>query len=48
MTTVHQVNNKYIVFTKGGIDELLSICSSYILNGEQMTDYKIIEIELTK
>ena len=38
MTTVHQVNNKYIVFTKGGIDELLSICSSYILNGEQMTD----------
>ena len=32
MTTVHKVNDKYIVFTKGGIDELLTICKSYVEN----------------
>ena len=32
MTTVHEVNGKYIVFTKGGIDELLAICNSYVEN----------------
>ena len=44
MTTVHKVNDKYIVFTKGGIDELLSICTSYIENGEhrkELEKYKI-------
>jgi Ca2+-transporting ATPase len=44
MTTVHKVNDKYIVFTKGGIDELLSICTSYIENGEhrkELEQYKI-------
>lgn len=35
MTTVHKVNDKYIVFTKGGIDELLSICTSYVKEGNQ-------------
>ena len=34
MTTVHQKDDKYIVFTKGGVDELLSNCVSYINNGE--------------
>ena len=34
MTTVNEVNGKYIVYTKGGIDELIGICNSYILNGE--------------
>ena len=38
MTTVNNVNGKYIVFTKGGIDELLSISTSYIQNGEQKYD----------
>ena len=38
MTTVNKVNDKYIVFTKGGIDELLSISTSYIQNGEQKYD----------
>ena len=32
MTTVHKVNEKYMVFTKGGIDELLAICNSYVEN----------------
>ena len=34
MTTVNEVNGKYIVYTKGGMDELIGICNSYILNGE--------------
>ena len=38
MTTVHEVNGKYIVFTKGGIDELLSICNSYVENENQSND----------
>ena len=32
MTTVHKVNDKYLVFTKGGIDELLAICNSHVEN----------------
>ena len=38
MTTVNKDNGKYLVYTKGGIDELLSRCTSYILNGEVKTD----------
>ena len=34
MSTVHKVGEKYIVFTKGGIDELLAICNSYIEDGK--------------
>ena len=35
MTTVNQVNGKYIVYTKGGIDEILKRCSSYEINNEK-------------
>ena len=38
MTTVNKVNGKYIVFTKGGVDELLNRCNSYLLNGEIKQD----------
>ena len=38
MTTVNKVDGEYIVFTKGGVDELLSICNSYQENGEIKTD----------
>ena len=38
MTTVNKVDGKYIVFTKGGVDELLSISNSYAINGEIKTD----------
>ena len=38
MTTVHKVNEKYIVYTKGGVDELLNICTSYIQKGEIKED----------
>ena len=34
MTTVNEMDGKYIVFTKGGVDELLNNCNSYLLNGE--------------
>ncbi len=39
MTTVHQVNGKYLVFTKGGIDELLSICNSHIEDGIESNNF---------
>ena len=45
MTTVHEENGKYIVYTKGGVDELLSICNSYILEGDikqDLEEYKEI------
>ena len=34
MTTVNKVDNKYIVYTKGGIDELLKRCVAYEINNE--------------
>ena len=34
MTTVNNVNGKYIVYTKGGIDELLTRCIAYELNNQ--------------
>ena len=34
MTTVNEVNGKYVVYTKGGIDELLRRCTSYEINNE--------------
>ena len=45
MTTVNEVNGKYIVYTKGGVDELLKRCNSYLENGEikkNLNDYSII------
>ena len=38
MTTVNKVDGKYIVYTKGGVDELLNRCDSYLLNGEIKQD----------
>ncbi len=38
MTTVNKVGDKYIVNTKGGIDELLARCTKYELNGEIRDD----------
>ncbi|MCI8641114.1 MAG: cation-translocating P-type ATPase [Clostridia bacterium] len=42
MTTINEVNGKYIVYTKGGIDELLKRCNSYEINNEKhdnLNDY---------
>lgn len=38
MTTVNEVNGKYIVYTKGGVDELLKRCNSYLENGQIKQD----------
>ena len=38
MTTVNKVGEKYVVCTKGGVDELLNRCTKYILNDEIKTD----------
>ena len=38
MTTVNEVNGKYIVYTKGGIDELLKRCTAYEINNEIHTN----------
>ena len=38
MTTVNEVNGKYIVYTKGGVDELLNRCIGYIQNNELKND----------
>ena len=34
MTTVNKVGDKYIVYTKGGIDELLKKCTAYEIGGQ--------------
>ena len=44
MTTVHKYEDKYLVYTKGGIDELLERCSGYIIDGEiknDLSNYKV-------
>lgn len=40
MTTINKVDGKYIVYTKGGIDELLKRCTSYEINNEIHTNLK--------
>ena len=48
MTTVNEVNGKYIVYTKGGMDELIGICNSYILNGEIRNNIEEYKDMITK
>ena len=38
MTTVNKVNQNYIAYTKGGVDELLRICKGYLYNNEIKND----------
>ena len=46
MTTVHKISDgKYVVYTKGGVDELLAKCNSYSINGK--TEYNINEYKKT-
>ncbi len=43
MTTVHKIEDKYIVYVKGGLDEILSISSAYEVNNTIHTDeYKFM------
>ena len=38
MTTVHKIGEQFYVFTKGGVDELLTCCTSYQKKGEVLSD----------
>ena len=38
MTVVIEKEGKYLIYTKGAVDELLKRCSSYALNGEVKSD----------
>ncbi len=38
MTTINKIGNEYFVFTKGGVDELLERCNTYLLYNEVKND----------
>lgn len=46
MTTVHKIEDKYLVYTKGGVDELLKICNSYVIENEVKTDLEEYKKEI--
>ncbi len=46
MTTVNKVNGKYIVYTKGGVDELLAKCTAYETNDGIKTDLENYKKEI--
>ena len=48
MTTVHKQGDKFIVYTKGGVDELLSKCTSYTINGEIKEDLEEYKEQIRK
>ena len=48
MTTVNKVGDKYIAYTKGGIDELLAHCTRYEINGEIRNDLAEYRKEIDK
>ena len=49
MTTVHKtLENKYIVYVKGGVDELLSKCNKYINNSKIEEDLENYKKEIQK
>ena len=49
MTTVHKtLENKYIVYVKGGVDELLAKCNKYINNSKVENDLEEYKKEIQK
>ncbi len=48
MTTVHKVGDKYIVYTKGGVDELLNCSRAYLIRGEIKEDLEEFKKEIHK
>ncbi len=48
MTTVHDVNGKYIVYTKGAVDELLKRCNRYLYNTEVKTDLDKYRVSISE
>ena len=48
MTTVNEQDGKYIVYIKGGVDELLRRCNSYLLKGEVKKDLENYSVNIRK
>lgn len=48
MTTIHKLADKYVVYTKGGVDELLAKCNSYRINNEIKQDLANYKKEIEK
>ena len=48
MTTVNEFNGKYIVYTKGGVDELLNRCNKYLFKGEIKNNLEEYSITIRK
>lgn len=48
MTTVNKINNKYVVLTKGRVDELLAKCNKYLYDGEERNDLENYKKVITK
>ena len=48
MTTVHEANGRYIVYTKGGVDELLARSTKYLMNGEIKDDLNNYKNDITR
>ena len=48
MTTVHKVGDKYLVYTKGGVDELLKRCKGYEFEGNVKYDLDSYTVQITQ
>ncbi len=48
MTTVHKSGEKYVVYTKGGVDELLNCSNAYLIRGEVKYDLDEFKQEINK
>ena len=48
MTTVHEYSGKYIVYTKGGVDELLKRCNRCLINGEVLNTLEEYKTDILK
>lgn len=46
MTTVHKVGENFIVYTKGGVDELLKCCNSYQTEGTVNSDLENYKLKI--
>ncbi len=48
MTTVHDANGRYLVYTKGGVDELLARCTKYRINEQIKDDLEAFKPQIRK
>ena len=46
MTTVNKVGDSFVVYTKGGVDELLKCCKSYQVDGDVKADLENYKVKI--